>query len=109
VAGSAAKPARVTKARASTGEVVADGRKYTERQDQYLAFIYYYTLIAGGSPAEADMAAFFGVTGPSAHLMVVTLEERGFLSRIPGQGRSIRLLVPRSDLPDLEPPETRKR
>jgi len=109
VAGAIAKPARVTKARASTHETVTEGYRYTERQGQYLAFIYYYTLIAGVPPAEADMAAFFRVTGPSAHMMVVTLEERGFISRVPGQGRSIRLLLPRSELPDLEPPETRKR
>jgi hypothetical protein len=107
VAGADAKPARAAKSRASTVAAGSERGKYTERQGQYLAFIYYYTLIAGVPPAEADMASFFGVTGPSAHLMAVTLEERGFISRIPGQGRSIRLLIPRSELPDLELPRTR--
>jgi hypothetical protein len=34
--------------------------------------------------------------------MVVTLEVNGFIERISGQGRSIRLLLARKDLPDLE-------
>lgn len=31
--------------------------------------------------------------------MVLTLEVNGFIERIPGQGRSIRLLIPREQLP----------
>ncbi len=76
--------------------------KYTARQGQYLAFIYYYTKIHGYSPAEADMQRYFRVTPPSVHQMVLTLEDRGLIERTPGQARSIRLLVPREDLPDLE-------
>jgi hypothetical protein len=34
--------------------------------------------------------------------MVVALEADGYIERIPGQGRSIRLLLTRTDLPDLE-------
>jgi hypothetical protein len=34
--------------------------------------------------------------------MVVTLEANGLIERTPSQGRSIRLLVPREELPDLE-------
>jgi hypothetical protein len=34
--------------------------------------------------------------------MVVTLEKRRLIERVPGQGRSIRLLVTRQDIPDLE-------
>jgi hypothetical protein len=33
---------------------------------------------------------------------VVTLEANGFIERVPGRGRSIRLRVPREQLPDLE-------
>jgi hypothetical protein len=29
--------------------------RFTERQGQYLAFIYYYTKLNGRPPAEADM------------------------------------------------------
>jgi DNA-binding MarR family transcriptional regulator len=47
------------------------------------------------------MAQFFGVTPPSVHQMVLTLERRGFIARTPGVARSIRLLVPPDELPAL--------
>ena len=74
----------------------------TSKQGQYLAFIYYYTKVNGRAPAEADMQRYFRVTPPSVHQMVLTLEANGLIDRTPGQGRSIRLLVPREELPDLE-------
>lgn len=76
--------------------------RYTPRQGQYLAFIYYYTKIHGHPPAERDMQRYFKVSPPSVHQMVLTLEKRGLIKRIPGQVRSISLLVPREQLPDLE-------
>ena len=76
--------------------------RYTAKQGQYLAFISYYTKIHGQPPAETDMQRHFQVTPPSVHQMVVTLDRNGFIERIPGQGRSIRLLIPREQLPDLE-------
>jgi Mn-dependent DtxR family transcriptional regulator len=75
---------------------------YTHKQGQYLAFIYYYTKVNGRAPSEADMQKYFGVTPPSVHQMVVTLEANGLIERVPGRGRSVRLLVPREGLPDLE-------
>jgi hypothetical protein len=33
--------------------------------------------------------------------MVLSLEKRGLVERIPGQGRSLKLLLPRGELPDL--------
>jgi len=48
------------------------------------------------------MQAFFGVTPPSVHQMVLTLEANGFIERIPYQARSIRLLIPPEELPPLE-------
>lgn len=77
-------------------------KAYTDKQGQYLAFIYYYTKLNGQSPAEADMQRYFRVTPPSVHQMVLTLESNGFIERTPGQARSIRLRVPRELLPDLE-------
>ena len=65
------------------------GKHFTEKQGQYLAFIYYYTKMNGRPPAEADMQRYFQVTPPSVHQMVVTLELNGFIERTPGQGRSI--------------------
>ena len=75
---------------------------YTRRQGQFLAFIYYYTKVNGIPPSEADIARFFKVTPPSAHGTVLTLEKRRLIQRTPGQARSIRLLLPREELPDLE-------
>ena len=77
-------------------------KSYTQKQGQYLAFIYYYTKVNGRAPSEADMQKYFGVTPPSVHQMVVTLEAKGLIERVPGQERSVRLLVPREGLPDLE-------
>ena len=74
----------------------------THKQGQYLAFIYYYTKLHGQAPAEADMQRYFRVTPPSVHQMVLTLEANGFIERIPGRARSIRLLISREELPDLE-------
>jgi Mn-dependent DtxR family transcriptional regulator len=77
-------------------------KSYTHKQGQYLVFIYYYTKVNGRAPSEADMQKYFGVTPPSVHQMVVTLEANGLIERVPGHRRSVRLLVPREGLPDLE-------
>ena len=76
--------------------------KPTERQGQFLAYISQYTLLHGCAPAEADMQRFFQVTAPSVHSMVLMLERRGFIRRVPGQARSITLLVPTEGLPPLK-------
>jgi Mn-dependent DtxR family transcriptional regulator len=76
--------------------------RYTEKQGQYLAFIYYYTKIHDRSPSESEMQAYFGVTPPTVHQMVLSLERNGLIARTAGQARSIRLLLPRHELPDLE-------
>ncbi len=76
--------------------------KYTPRQGQYLAFIYYYTKIHRSPPAEADFQRYFKLSPSSVHQMIMTLEKKGLIKRIPGQARSISLLVPREQLPDLE-------
>ena len=76
--------------------------EYTPRQGQFLAFIHYYAKLNGCPPAEGDMARYFRITPPSAHQMVVTLEQRGLIERIPGRARSIRLALAREDLPYLE-------
>ena len=38
--------------------------RYSVKQGQYLAFIYYYTKIHGRSPSEADMQSFSGYRLP---------------------------------------------
>jgi repressor LexA len=77
-------------------------RKYTQKQGQYLAFIYYYSKIQGQPPAEADMQQYFEVTGPTVHQMVLSLEKRGLIARVPGQPRTLQVLLPPEELPGLE-------
>lgn len=78
------------------------GIKYTSKQGQYLAFIYYYTKLNGFPPAEADMQRHFKVTPPVVHDMVVRLEKKGLIERKPYEPRSIRLLISKEELPDLQ-------
>jgi Mn-dependent DtxR family transcriptional regulator len=75
---------------------------FTEKQGQYLAFIYAYSRIFRRPPAEADMQRHFGVSPPSVHQMVLTLERAGLIRRQPRVPRSIELLVAPEDLPILE-------
>lgn len=75
---------------------------FTEKQGQYLAFIYTYTLLNKQPPAEADFQRFFEVTPPAVHDMILGLERRGLISRVPRQPRSIKLMVAHADLPQLQ-------
>lgn len=76
--------------------------RYTSKEGQYLAFIYYYTKLNRQAPAERDMQHYFQVTPPAVHDMVLKLEKHGFISREPGVPRSIRLLLTQDELPRLE-------
>ena len=76
---------------------------YTAKQGQYLAFIYYYTKIHGCAPSEADIQQHFGVTPPTVHQMILTLERTGLIRRQPRRARSIELLVDPATLPVLLP------
>jgi DNA-binding MarR family transcriptional regulator len=78
-------------------------RGFTDKQGQYLAFIHAYTLVMGRPPAEADLQRHFGVTPPSVHGMVVSLERAGLIRSEPGRARSITVLVEISALPPLRP------
>jgi DNA-binding MarR family transcriptional regulator len=75
---------------------------FTTKQGQYLAFIRYYTKIHGEPPSESDMQRYFKVSPPAVHQMVLTLEAHGLIERLRGKARSIHVLVPRDQLPDLE-------
>jgi DNA-binding MarR family transcriptional regulator len=77
--------------------------RFTEKQGQYLAFIYTYALVNRRPPAEADMQAFFGVTPPSVHWMIVELEKLGLIRRIPRQARSIEVCLADHEIPRLVP------
>jgi len=83
-------------------------KRFTEKQGQYLAFIYNYTVIFGQSPAEADLQRFFGSLPPTIHQMVLKLAELQLISRTPGEPRSIELLVDPDEVPRLMPLRTRR-
>src|ERR1700737_4508028 len=74
---------------------------FTEKQGQYLAFIYTYAHMFRRPPAETDMQRHFQVSPPSVHQMIVTLERDGHIRRQPGVARSIQILVDPKDLPIL--------
>ena len=76
--------------------------EFTRLQGQYLAFIVAYVKLNRRAPAEADFQRYFDVTPPSVHNMILTLERRGLISRMPGRSRSIEVLVPLSKVPPLE-------
>jgi DNA-binding MarR family transcriptional regulator len=76
---------------------------FTDKQGQYLAFIYTYDLLNRRPPAEADIQRFFGVTAPTVHQMIRQLERLGLIRRTPRQARSIEVLVPAEHLPRLQP------
>jgi DNA-binding MarR family transcriptional regulator len=77
------------------------GPSFTKLQGQYLAFIDLYTKLHRRPPAEADLQAYFCVTPPSVHNMIMALERRGLISKQPGAPRSIRILVDAELLPPL--------
>ena len=72
---------------------------YTEKQGQYLAFIYFYTKINGLSPAQTDFQKYFKVTPPTVHQMIMQLDKKKLITRIPNKARSIEIAI----LPELLP------
>lgn len=74
---------------------------HTDKQGQYLAFIHLYTKLNRQPPAQADIQRYFEVTPPSVHNMVVQLERKGLISRVPRAPRSLRVLLPIDQIPEL--------
>jgi len=85
-------------------KVSHSAKAFTPKQGQYLAFIDAYTRVNRRPPAEWEMQRHFGVSPPSVHQMVLTLERTGLIRRQPGSPRSIEVLVPPEQLPVLEIP-----
>jgi Mn-dependent DtxR family transcriptional regulator len=82
--------------------VSRSAKDFTPKQGQYLAFIHLYTRLHRRPPAETDMQAYFRVSPPSVHQMVLTLERAGLIGRRqPRIPRSIELLVDPKHLPEL--------
>jgi len=80
----------------------SDAARFTQKQGQYLAFIDTYTRVHRCLPAEREIQHHFGVTPPSVHQMILTLERAGLISRQPGVPRSIQVLSPPENLPILQ-------
>ncbi len=76
--------------------------KITQRQGQFLSFILRFTERYGVSPSFDELAAYFGITSPSVNGMIKTLERNGFISRIPGAARTLRVEVPANLLPSID-------
>ena len=76
-------------------------QSFTEKQGQYLAYIYAYTRLHRRPPAETDMQQYFRVSPPSVHQMVLTLERARLIKKKTRIARSIELLVDPEHLPDL--------
>ena len=76
--------------------------KLTEKQGQYLSFIFSYIRLYKRSPAESDIQRYFKVSPPTVHQMVVKLESIGAIKRKVGVARSIQVLVAQDDIPVLK-------
>ena len=75
--------------------------KFTEKQGAYLTFIHAYTKLNGRPPAQTDMQRYFGVTPPSVHSMILQLERKGLITRVPRAARSIAVVLPEEEIPPL--------
>ena len=78
----------------------------TRRQGQFLAFIREYMMRneAGVAPSHADFQRFFDLTPPSVNSMLIRLDQRGFIRRIPGKARGIELTITPDWIPPLDRP-----
>jgi len=78
----------------------------TRQQGQFLAFIREYTMRnrAGVAPSHADLQRFFNLTPPSVNSMLIRLEQRCFIRRIPGKARAIELTINPDWIPPLDRP-----
>jgi len=78
----------------------------TRQQGQFLAYIREYMRRnhLGVAPAHADLQWYFQLTAPSVNSMLIRLERRGFVRRVPHQARGIEGTVAPDLIPPLERP-----
>ena len=78
----------------------------TRQQGQFLAFIREYVMrnYAGVAPTHAEFQRFFNLTPPSVNSMLIRLEQRGFIRRVPHQARAIELTIAPDWIPPLDRP-----
>lgn len=75
---------------------------YTEKEGQYLAFIFYYKKINGVSSAQIDLQRYFEVSPPTVHNMILRLEKKNLISRVPNAPRSLTINLKEYELPRLQ-------
>ena len=75
---------------------------YTKKQGQYLSFLYYYKKLNKISPAHHDFQRYFEANPASVNSMLKTLERKGYLTKEAGKARSLKLVLKREDLPELD-------
>ena len=78
----------------------------TRQQGQFLAFIREYMMRneAGVAPTHAILQQFFNLTAPSVNSMLIRLEKRRFIRRVPGKARAIELTISTDRIPQLDRP-----
>jgi hypothetical protein len=78
----------------------------TRQQGQFLAFIREFMARNqhGVAPSHAAFQRFFNLTAPSVNSMLIRLEQRGFIRRIPRKARAIELTIDPDWIPPLERP-----
>lgn len=81
-------------------------RNFTDKQGQYLAFIYAYTEINSVPPSEADMRRYFRVSPPTVHQMVEKLHALDLIARTPRKARTVEILIDPHELPLLNRPRS---
>jgi DNA-binding FadR family transcriptional regulator len=67
---------------------------FTHLQGQYLSFIDGYQRIHDRAPSEAEFQRYFAVTPPTVHQMILTLERKGVITRVPGKAKIDRAANP---------------
>jgi len=75
---------------------------HTEKEGQYLAFIHYYTKVNGIPPAQIDFQRYFKISPPSVHHMILKLEQKNLIHRIPNTPRSLTVTLPENEIPNLK-------
>ena len=67
-----------------------------------MAFIQTHTRLHRHAPAESELQGYFQTTPPGVHGMLKTLQRKGFISRVAGVARSIKVLLAPHEIPELE-------
>lgn len=79
----------------------------TKRQAEILSFIRAFTDRWSVPPSFEEIARHFHISTPSVSNMIKTLEARGFITRLPGAARTLRVLLPEQALAAQEPAASR--